>query len=126
METKQASKNAEKMGLNYITEDVKSSVFWNVTPCSWVEVHIDVSEEHTSSIFKVKEQAKQVAYKKWSAYHIFFLITCLAYSSTLKIEAVRSSETSVSFYRTTRRHILGDTIVHIFFSLAYSLATTRF
>jgi hypothetical protein len=32
------------------------------------------------------------------------LVSCLAYSSTLKIEAIRSSETSVDFYRTTTRY----------------------
>jgi hypothetical protein len=32
----------------------------------------------------------------------------LAYSSTLKLEAVRSSETSVNFHHTKRRHIPKD------------------
>jgi hypothetical protein len=31
------------------------------------------------------------------------LISCLAYSSTLRIEMIRSSETSADFYRTTRQ-----------------------
>jgi hypothetical protein len=34
----------------------------------------------------------------------FALGSCLAYSSTLKMEATRSSETSVDFHRTTRRY----------------------
>lgn len=33
---------------------------------------------------------------------------CLAYSSTMKIEAVRAFETSVNVYLTTRRHIPDD------------------
>jgi hypothetical protein len=37
---------------------------------------------------------------------LFLLVVCLDCSSTLKIEAVRSSEMSVNFYRTTRRHII--------------------
>jgi hypothetical protein len=36
----------------------------------------------------------------------------LAYSSTLKIDAVRSSETSVDFYQTIRHHILEDSSLH--------------
>jgi hypothetical protein len=36
----------------------------------------------------------------------------LAYTSTLKMEVVRSSETSVNFYQTTRRHIPEDSSVH--------------
>jgi hypothetical protein len=35
------------------------------------------------------------------------LVTCLACSSTLKMEAVRSLEISVNSYRNTRRHIPG-------------------
>jgi hypothetical protein len=33
------------------------------------------------------------------------LLVSVAYCLTLKMEAVRSSDTSVNFYRTTRRHI---------------------
>jgi hypothetical protein len=36
----------------------KSTIFWNVTPCSVVEV-TDLSEGRAVSIFKVEEQAKQ-------------------------------------------------------------------
>jgi hypothetical protein len=38
---------------------------------------------------------------------IFMLVSCLAYSSTLKIETC-SSETSVYFQRTARRYIPSD------------------
>jgi hypothetical protein len=38
----------------------------------------------------------------------FTLVSCSAYSSTLKIEAAYSSETSVDFQRTARRYILED------------------
>jgi hypothetical protein len=55
METKQAKKKAETMGLHPKEENVKNSVVRNVTPYSWVEVHTDVSEEHTFSIFRVEE-----------------------------------------------------------------------
>jgi hypothetical protein len=37
------------------------------------------------------------------------LVSCLASSSTLKIEAVRSSETLVYFYRTKSRYLPDDT-----------------
>jgi hypothetical protein len=37
-----------------------------------------------------------------------FLILCLGYSSTLKMEAVCPSERSVKFYQTTRHHILDE------------------
>jgi hypothetical protein len=43
----------------------------------------------------------------------FRLVSCLTYSSTLKVGAIRSSETSVDFQRTIRRYIPEDrTLVH--------------
>jgi hypothetical protein len=36
------------------------------------------------------------------------LVSCLAHSSTLKMEMIRSSETSVDFHRAIRRYILED------------------
>jgi hypothetical protein len=35
----------------------------------------------------------------------WMLVLCVAFSSALKMEAVCSLETSVNFYRTTRRYI---------------------
>jgi hypothetical protein len=42
----------------------------------------------------------------------FMLVSCLAYSSTLKMEARCFSETSVDFQRTTRRYIPEDRTLH--------------
>jgi hypothetical protein len=41
------------------------------------------------------------------------LVSCLAYFSTQKIEAICSSETSVDFHRTTLRYISEDVTLHI-------------
>jgi hypothetical protein len=38
----------------------------------------------------------------------FMLVSCSAYSQTLKMEATCSSGTSVDFQRSTRRYIPGD------------------
>jgi hypothetical protein len=40
------------------------------------------------------------------------LVSCLAYSSTLMIEAIRPSETPVDFYRATWRYIPEDRTFH--------------
>jgi hypothetical protein len=40
------------------------------------------------------------------------LVSCLAYSSTLKMEATCSSETSVNFQHITCRYIPEDTTLH--------------
>jgi hypothetical protein len=42
----------------------------------------------------------------------FILISCLAYSSTLKMEATYSSETSADFQRTTLLYIPNARILH--------------
>jgi hypothetical protein len=53
----------------------------------------------------------------------FTLLSCLAYSSTLQMEAVCSSETSVDFQRTTRRYIPEDRTLHPYTALPPSLPT---
>jgi hypothetical protein len=40
------------------------------------------------------------------------VVSCSAYSSTLKMEAICSFETSVEFQRTTRRYIPEDSTLH--------------
>jgi hypothetical protein len=56
-------------------------------------------------------------YSKLSVYRLclppaFTLVSCSAYSSTLKMEAIWSSETTVDFQRTTRRYISEDITLH--------------
>jgi hypothetical protein len=40
------------------------------------------------------------------------LVSCLAYSSALKIEAICSSETSIDFHGTSRSYIPKDRTLH--------------
>jgi hypothetical protein len=42
----------------------------------------------------------------------FMLVSCSAYSLTLKMEATHSSETSVEFQRTTRHYVPEDRTLH--------------
>jgi hypothetical protein len=42
----------------------------------------------------------------------FKLVSCSAYSSTVKMETISSSETSVDFKRTTRRYVPQDSTLH--------------
>jgi hypothetical protein len=42
----------------------------------------------------------------------FARVSCSAYSSTLKMEAILSSETSVNFQRTAQRNITEDSTLH--------------
>jgi hypothetical protein len=69
-------------------------IFWDVTPCSLVEVHrwfewnVLTSSGSTDKLSRTP--ARTIAH--WLLY-----IYCLAYSSTLKMEAVFSFEISVDF-----------------------------
>jgi hypothetical protein len=57
----------------------------------------DVSKECTSSTFRIRNKpSRQQALLS----DYLLVIDCLAYSSTLKMEAARSSETAVNLYRT--------------------------
>jgi hypothetical protein len=77
---------------------------------------IDVSEERTAYIFRVEEYAKQITSKNQTA-----LFTFVPYYLTLKMEAVRSSETAVNFFRIIRRHIPEDCALRIAQSLEGTL-----
>jgi hypothetical protein len=68
---------------------VKSLLFWDITPCSRCK-STDISEEHIVSIFKVLLTA------------CLMPVSCLAYSSTMKMEVTCSTGTSVDFQRFTR------------------------
>jgi hypothetical protein len=60
---------------------LKSAIFWDVTPCSLVGVD-----------------------RQFGGNFILTAWFSSAYCSGLKMEVLRSSETSVSFYNTNRRH----------------------
>jgi hypothetical protein len=56
----------------------------------------------------VEEKAK----KETSMKQVASLVRCLAYSSTMKMEATLSSEISVDFQRTTWHYFLADRTLH--------------
>jgi hypothetical protein len=71
---------------------VKTSIFWDITPCSPFTVNRRF-KEHVGSICLPPA---------------FTLVSCRAYCSNLKMEATCSSKTPVDFQRTTRRYIPED------------------
>jgi hypothetical protein len=66
---------------------VKSFIFWDITPCSPLKVDY-VREEHFALLAAC-----------------FMLVSCLAYSSTLKMEAICSSKMQDEFQRTAQHYI---------------------
>jgi hypothetical protein len=80
--------------------------------CSPLKVN-DVYDEHTASIIR------------FFLPPTFTLVSFSAYSLTLKMKAICSSETSVNFQRTTLRYIPEDSAPRIFESKHANMATTR-
>jgi hypothetical protein len=62
---------------------------------------VDVSEEHVSSIFRLKQETstKHVASRAWLC---FMLGSCFAYALTLKTDPTCSSVTLVDFQHTAQ------------------------
>jgi hypothetical protein len=79
---------------------MKSVIFWDVTPCSLVAVY-----RHLRGKFYLRLQGRIIsqANRKKKAGCVL-----LGFLSTLKMEAVCSSETSTNFYHTIRHHIPED------------------
>jgi hypothetical protein len=91
---------------------VRNTIFWDVTPCSSVGIY-----RHFGGMYCFYIQGRRVS--QASNKHV----AALAYSSTLKMGAVRSSETSVNLDQTTRRHTPADrTLYYVYFS---RVLTTR-
>jgi hypothetical protein len=80
---------------------LRISIFWDVTPCSPLKVNWRFGE-----IYPFHLQGRPLIGT------CFTLISCLAYSLTLKLGANYSSEMSVDFQWATRRYSPGDGTLH--------------
>jgi hypothetical protein len=87
-----------------------SSIFWDITPCSQLKVN-----RRFGGTYRLSLQSRRIcqARNQESLPHVFTLVSCLAYSSTLKMEATCSSETLVDFQLTTRYYSLEARTLHI-------------
>jgi hypothetical protein len=89
---------------------MKSTIFWDITPCSPSNVN-----RLSGGAYRLHFQgwrisrARNQRESKWQAE---FFASCSAYSSTLKMEAICSTETSIDIRRTTRRYIPEDSTLH--------------
>jgi hypothetical protein len=89
---------------------VRITIFWDVTPCSPEGVHISRGDTSCSStccsLFSLR--CLPVLYMEQVYLTLCthcLLVAFVAYSSTLNLETIRSSEMSMNFYQSTRRHI---------------------
>jgi hypothetical protein len=107
---------------------MKSTVFWDITLCSPLKVNRRFGGTYRlhlqgRRISRAINQQEAVASPRlcWST--AFTLVSCSAYYSTLNMEAICSSETSVDFQRTTQRYIPEDNILNSQFVYAYHLCS---
>jgi hypothetical protein len=102
---------------------MKSCIFWDITPCSPFKVNRRFGGTYRHRQGRRISHARNQRKSRWQAGLCsagaknkpnkkpgctITLVSCLAYSSTLKMEATCSSETSIDFRRTTRRYIPED------------------
>jgi hypothetical protein len=89
---------------------MRSSIFWDTRPCNIWDSHSGCYEE-----FCLLE-----CNAVWALLGICFtLISYLAYSSALNLEATSSTETSEDFQRSTRRYISEDITLQYVYNSEY-------
>jgi hypothetical protein len=90
-----------------LIEKLKSIIFWDMTPCSPLHV-----SRRFGGTYRLHLQGRRNKFSKKPACHLLARWFAEPVSSTLKMEAICSSETSVETQRTTRRHIPEDDTLH--------------
>jgi hypothetical protein len=92
----------DHIGFEVLTAVVmKSCIFWDVTPCSPSEA-------------RIKQRALVALLTD-----CFMLLSCLAYSGTMNMEATCSSKTSVDFHQITQGYIPEDRTLHYWASFSF-------
>jgi hypothetical protein len=121
--------NAFEKYVNYVRFEVLTTMikmnytFWNITPCSPLRVNwcfrgVCSLHPHGRRISKARNQRES---KQLSLSPAFTVVSRLAYSLTLKMDATCSSETSVDFQRTTRRYIPKHRTLHVYYKYGKSV-----
>jgi hypothetical protein len=104
------SKKSYFAGFEVLTTlDMKRPIFW----VPWKPT--DVSEEYIALYLFNAGFLHRHCIQSFDC--PFRLVSCLVYSSTLRMEATCSSEMSIDFKRTTRPYIPEDRSLHILFHL---------
>jgi hypothetical protein len=85
----------------------KSIIFWDMTPCSPLSC-----ARHFGRTYRLHLQGRRNRFSKSVNKHVASRMFAEPISSTLKMEAISSSEKSGATQRTTRRHIPDDNTLH--------------
>jgi hypothetical protein len=87
---------------------MKSTIFWDITLCSLLKIIRRFGGTSPPSSGSKNKLARNQHESRW-----------LAYFSTLKMEAICSSETSVDFQQTIRRYSPEDGTLHFCHKLVF-------
>jgi hypothetical protein len=89
---------------------IKNAMFWDITPCSPLKVNWRFGGTYRLHLQgrRISRARNQRESRCLSLPPALTPFSCSAYSSTLKTEAIYSSETSLDIQRTTRRYIPED------------------
>jgi hypothetical protein len=100
---------------------MKSPIFWDITPCSPLKMNQRFGR--TSRLHLQGRRTSQANQYEAGT----MLVSCLVYSSTLKMEAICFSETSVDFQRAIWRYIPEDRTSVLFLPTRFQivLASTQ-
>jgi hypothetical protein len=88
---------------------VYRAVIWDITPCSPLKINLCFGET-----YRLRRQCRRISQTRYlheagnKLAPCIMLVSCLAYSSTLKMEATCSSEMSGDVQWTTWRHVPED------------------
>jgi hypothetical protein len=94
---------------------MKNTIFWDTTHCSPLKINRRFEGTYRHHLLDLSELCLPPD---------FTLVPCSAYSSTLRIEAICSPETSVDFQQTTKRYIPEDSTLSIYVFVVLILTRT--
>jgi hypothetical protein len=96
---------------------MKNIIFWNMTPCSPLSFNLRFGGTYRLHLQRRRNMFSKPANKQVASSFCLppacALVSCSAYSSTLKMEAICSSDTSVDFQRTTCSYIPEDNTLRV-------------
>jgi hypothetical protein len=98
---------------------MKSTIFWNTTPCSPLKVNW-----RFGGTYHLHIQGQRICRARNKCEAGGKRSSCSTYFSTLKMDALFSSETSVGFQLTTWRYIPEDSALHLRFIILFLYTTT--
>jgi hypothetical protein len=101
---------------------IKSTIFWDITLCIPLKVNRRFGATYRLHVQgqRISRAARHQRESRWQAE------PCLAFTSTLNMEVICSSETSVDFQQTTRRYIPEVRTLQVSSCFLYSLNDMTF